>query len=312
MTRKKPGKSNRKGITLTQLFEMFPDDEAAKEWFAKVRWPDGMVCPHCESKNIQTNVKHKTQDYRCRTCRKWFSVRTGTVMKGSKLGLQMWMVAVYLLSTSLKGQSSMKLHRDLGVSQPTAWYLAHRIRESWDDEQGLFTGPVEVDETYMGGKRRNMSNSKRKELTGRGPVGKTAVIGAKDRATNSIAAEVIESTDAETLEKFVVDHANAGAMVYTDDASVYDNIPFVHTTVKHSVAEFVRDQAHTNGIESFWSMLKRGHKGIYHQMSVKHLHRYVNEYAGRHNLRECDIEDQMKHIAKNMVGKELRYQDLVT
>ena len=232
-------------------------------------------------------------------------------MKGSKLSLQTWILAVYLLSTSLKGQASMKLRRDLGVSQPTAWYLAHRIRESWDDEQGLFAGPVEVDESHMGGKQRNMSNAKRKELTGRGSVGKTAVIGAKDRATNSVAAEVVGSTDSDTLERFVIDHANAGATVYTGDTPAYDNISFEHTTVKHSVAEFVRDQAHTNGIESFWFMLKRGHKGIYHKMSVRHLHRYVNEYAGRHNLREHNTEDQMRKTVKNMTGKELRYQDLV-
>lgn len=141
-----------------------------------------------------------------------------------------------------------------------------------------------------------MSNAKRKALTGRGSVGKTAVIGAKDRATNSVAAEVLESTDSDTLERFVVDHANAGATVYADDAPAYDNIPFEHATVKHSVAEFVRDQAHTNGIESFWSVPKCGHKGIYHKMSVKHLHRYVNEYGrstqpARAQYRRSDEKD---------------------
>ena len=194
MAHKSPGKAHRQGITLAQLFRLFPDDDAAKKWFVDVRWPTGVTCPRCRSDNIQSNVKHKTQDYRCRSCRKWFSARTGTVMESSKLGLQTWMVAVYLLSTSLKGQSSMKLHRDLGITQKSAWHLAMRIRETWDKDGGLFSGPVEIDETYMGGRRKNMSNATRKTLTGRGPVGKTAVIGAKDRDTNKVVAVPIADT----------------------------------------------------------------------------------------------------------------------
>ena len=202
MAHKSPGKSHRQGITLAQLFRLFPDDDAAKKWFVDVRWPNGVSCPRCQSDNIQSNVKHKTQDYRCRSCRKWFSARTGTVMESSKLGLQTWMVAVYLLSTSLKGQSSMKLHRDLGITQKSAWHLAMRIRETWDKDGGLFAGPVEIDETYMGGRRKNMSNAKRKTLTGRGPVGKTAVIGAKDRDTNKVVAVPVADTSKARFTRF--------------------------------------------------------------------------------------------------------------
>ena len=161
----------------------------------------------------------------------------------------------------------MKLHRDIGVSQPTAWFVLHRIREAWGGRDGepKFAGPVEVDETYMGGKRKNMSNAKRATLEGRGAVGKTAVVGAKDRATKQVAARVVESTDKPTLQGFVGEHAAPGATVYTGEAAAYEGIPYHHETVKHSVAEYVRGMAHTNGMESFWSMLKRAHTGTFHK-----------------------------------------------
>ena len=173
-------------------------------------------------------------------------------MESSKISYQDWAIAQFLLTTSLKGVSSMKLHRDLGITQKAAWFLAHRLRYALtQDHPERFDGPVEVDETYVGGKRRNMSNAKRTELadTGRGPVGKTAVVGAKDRATKQVAAKVVQSTDSETLQGFVKDHAAAGATIYSDDASAYDSIPFDHATVKHSLSEYVNGDVHTNGIE---------------------------------------------------------------
>ena len=156
-----------------------------------------------------------------------------------------------------------------------------------------------------------MSKAKRKELTGRGAAGKTAVVGAKDRNTNQVSAEVVQATDTETLQGFVIDHAAPGATVYTDDASAYKGIPFDHESVRHSVGEYVKGQASVNGIESFWSMLKRAHKGVYHKLSEKHLHRYVNTFAGRHNVREANTEDQMEVVA-GMVGKRLMYRDLIS
>jgi len=298
-------------MTLQELFRQFPNDEAAEEWFTGIRWPDGVKCPKCGSDNIQERATRKPQPYRCRSCRKDFSVRTGTLMHGTNLGLQTWVVAIYLLNTGIKGVSSMKLHRELGVTQKTAWHLAHRIRETWEDNGGsLFSGPVEADETYVGGKRRNMSNAKRKEATGRGAVGKTAVAGIKDRPTRQVAAKVVKKTDAATLQGFVKEHTEAQAQVYTDDASAYIGLDRPHESVKHSVSEFVNGMAHTNGMESFWSMFKRGHKGTYHKMSPKHLQRYVNEFAGRHNIREKDTIDQMQAIAAGFEGKWLRYKDL--
>ena len=174
-----------------------------------------------------------------------------------------------------------------------------------------FAGPVEVDETYLGGKRKNMPNSVRKELTGRGPVGKTAVVGAKDRATNQVAAKAVQATDKATLQGFGKDHADRQATVYTDEASSYEALPFEHESVKHSVSEYVRGQAHTNGVESFWSMLKRGYYGTFHKLSPKHLDRYVQELAGRHNLREQDTIDMMGAVVLGMDGKRLMYEDLI-
>ena len=234
-------------------------------------------------------------------------------MQSSNLGYQIWAMAIYLCLTSLKGVSSMKLHRDLNITQKSAWHLAHRLRKALESPGGMFSGPVEVDETYMGGKRRNMSNAKRKELagTGRGSVGKVAVVGAKDRATNRVAVKVVESTDKPTLQGFVVEHTAPGATVYSDEASAYEGLPFEHESVRHSVSEYVRGMAHTNGMESFWSMLKRAHTGTFHKMSPKHLDRYVTEFAERHNMRENDTIDQMGAVVLGMDGRRLRYDDLI-
>ena len=177
----------------------------------------------------------------------------------------------------------------------------------------LSTGPVEVDETYFGGKRKNMSKAKRKELagTGRGAVGKTAVVGMKDRDSNKVTARVVEDTDAPTLQGFVADHAAPDAMVYTDDHGGYQGMPFEHETVKHSVAEYVHNMAHTNGIESFWSMLKRAHKGTFHKISPKHLDRYVQEFAGKHNIRDSGALVQMRDTVARLVGRNLLYRNLI-
>lgn len=312
MAQRAPGKAYRKGVSLVELTRMFPDDEAAERWFIKTRWPGGVCCPKCDSLNVQVRKTRKPQPFRCRACRKDFSVKTGTLMQGSNIGLQKWAIAFYLSATNLKGVSSMKLHRDLGITQKSAWHMMHRIRETWRDNGGHFTGPVEADESYFGGKRKNMAKSKREKMEGRGTAGKAIVAGLKDRETNRVKAGVVASTDRETLQGFIRDNVKGGAKVYTDDHTSYQNMPgFAHEAVKHSVGEYVRKQAHTNGVESFWAMLKRGYHGTYHKMSPKHLERYVTEFAGRHNQRPLDTIDQMSAMVTGMDHKRLRYKDLI-
>ena len=159
-----------------------------------------------------------------------------------------------------------------------------------------------------------MSNSRRKALadTGRGPVGKTAVVGIKDRATKQVRAKVTQRVDSESLQGFVKDNTQPGAQVYTDDATAYDSLPFPHESVRHSVSEYVNDMAHTNGVESFWATLKRAHKGTFHKLSPKHLNRYVQEFAAKHNMRDSGTLAQMRDTVARLVGKNLLYRDLIS
>lgn len=309
---KAPGKAYRKGISVMELAEVFPDETTAEKWFEDIHWLGHRVCGKCKSDNTYETKNRKPAPYRCRDCKSYFSVRTGTAMDATNLPLRKWAFAVYLYTTSLKGVSSMKLHRDLHVTQKTAWFMLHRLRTAWDEiETEEFTGPIEADETYIGGKRKNMPSAKRKQLEGRGHAGKTAVVGVKDRNTNKVLAKSVKDTSAETLKNVVQSHAVPGSVLYTDEAAGYKGLPFKHKAVKHSVGEYVRDEAHTNGIESFWAMLKRAHKGTFHKISPKHLQRYVDEFSGRHNVREADTIHQMRSVFAGMIGKRLMYSKLI-
>ena len=306
-----PGKSYRKGITLMDAVKKFDTEEKAETWFIEQRWPVGVACPFCGSLNVATVASRKPQPFRCRekVCRKSFSVKTGTLLHSSNLPLSQWAIAFFLYATNLKGVSSMKLHRDLGIAQSSAWYMAHRIRGMWTAAADKFAGPVEVDETYIGGKERNKHES-RKLKAGRGPVGKAAIVGIKDRETGQIASAAVESTDAPTLQGFVESRTEATAQVYTDEAAAYHGLNRPHEAVKHSAKEYVHGMAHTNGMESHWAMLKRGYVGVYHQMSVKHLPRYVAEFEGRHNSRPMDTAEQMCIMARGANGKRMTYAGL--
>ena len=311
---KAPGRSERNGLTIKQLMAKFHNEEAARTWFEGRIWADGRKCPLCGSDDtVENGGKSDARPYRCRTCKRYFSVRIGTILERSHVSLQDWAIAIYQHLTSLKGVSSMKLHRDIGVTQKTAWFMLQRIRKAFEnDDDWPFGGPVEVDETHVGGKRRNMSNAKRKQATGRGPVDMATVIGAKDRETNAVRAKVIAAVNAASLQTFVRENVAPGAVLYTDEAAGYKGMPeFDHEAVNHSVSEFVRGMASTNGIESFWATLKRAHKGVYHKFSPKHLHRYITDFAARHSARGMDTLDHLGMAVSRMVGKRLMYRDLI-
>ena len=313
MTQPAPGKSHRKGLTLLEIADMFGDEDKAREWIEAKRWPDGPHCPKCGSLNVKVGVPHKSMTHRCNDCdgKPMFSVKVGTCMEGSKLKYRIWAVGIYLMNTNLKGISSMRLHRELGIGQKAAWFMLHRLRLAYETGGEAFSGPVEADETYMGGKRKNMPKSKRKELKGRGATGKTAIAGLRDRATGRVQAKVVEDTTAETLQGFVTERTREGAQVYTDDHGAYRGIARPHAAVRHSAGEYVRGDVHTNGIESQWSTIKRSENGVYHKISPKHMDRYVQELVGRHNVRELDTIDQMGRLVEGMAGKRLRYKDLI-
>ncbi len=307
---KGPGNWFRKGISLVEVVAMFPDDQTAELWFADIRWPCGPVCPHCQSSNVLSGCSHPSMRYRCRSCRKRFSVRTDTVMADTKLGYRTWALAIYLFSTCIKGISSRKLSRELNITQKSAWHLGHRLRAGFARPDGLFAGPVEVDEVYIGGKERN-KHASRKLRAGRGTVGKQPVVGARDRASSQVDARPVPNTTKEELQGFVRQTASPGAAVHTDTSSSYQSLQgFRHAAVNHSAGEFVRGQVHTNGIESFWALFKRGLYGTYHHMSREHLHRYLAEFCGRSNVRKRDTKDQLEGLARGLTGKRLTWKML--
>ena len=303
-----PGRSHRTGISLIELAEMFPTEDAARQWFEHQRWPDGVRCARCDGSEVAAVASGKPMPWRCRPCRKYFSVRIGTVMERSKITLKKWAFAIYLYTTNLKGVSSLKLHRDLEITQKSAWFLAHRIREALTASGYMLDGPVEVDEAYFGGLEKNRPRSQRRHL-GRGPVGKAAVMAIKDRTTREVRARAVAHVNRSVLAAFIYEHTTLDTMVYTDESPIYADLPN-HETVRHSVGQYVADQAHTNGIESFWAMLKRAYHGTYHHFSPKHLQRYVDEMATRQSLREHDTADLMGEVAARMVGRRLTYEDL--
>ena len=310
---KAPGRADRIGISLMEFFKRWPDDEAAEAWFEQKRWPNKVACPRCGSVRVSRVESRNPMPWHCKDCRRYFSVKWGTLMQSSKLGCQVWLLAFYLLSTGLKGTSSLKLHRDLGVTQKTAWYLAHRIREAMNLDDFNFCGPIEADETYIGGKEKNKHRDKRSP--GRGPAGKLIVAGVKDRCSNAMSVKVVPDTSSETLVGMVSDHAKPGTEVFTDEARGYQPLRrsgYVHRSVAHSLGQYVDGKAHTNGIESFWAMLKRGYHGTFHQLSWEHFDRYANEFSYRHNVRPLDTERQMDKLAENIDNKHLPYKELIS
>ncbi len=298
-------------ISTFQLFAMYPDAESARLYLESRLWPEGAKCPACHSgKRITIR---KDGFYRCNACKLDFTIRTGTIFERSHVPLHKWLYAMYLLVTARKGISSVQLHAEIGITQKSAWFVLHRLREACGGKLEKLRGMVEIDEAYFGGKEANKHEHK-KLKAGRGTVGKTAVIGMRERGGRTI-AKPMKNTDAKSIQTEIQNNVESGAALFTDEHASYEGLAgdsFQHETVNHSAGEYSRGQANTNSIESVWAVMKRGVYGVYHQISTKHLARYVDEFTFR--LNDGDVArhtlGRLDSFVGAIVGKRLTYKGL--
>ena len=310
-TPKQTKKEEKDIISLRQFETAIPDEAAAIAFAEEQIWQGVPRCGRCGSENVYRVKNGKPMSHRCRPCRKHFSIRTGTVMAETNLPVRVWLLAIHLTLTARKGVSALQMHKHLGVTYPTAWFLDHRIREAMKQNIAPLVGVIEVDEAWIGGKGKSMHSSKKGEgWTWKS--NKVAVVGLKQQNGNVIAFPVPD-TYAETLQNAVLDHVQPGSTVYSDGEPAYQSLPgygYVHEWVNHTTGEYVRDMVTTNGIESFWALLKRGYVGTFHYMSWKHLHRYCDEFSYRHNIGKGNGFRTVGTVLRAMVGKRLTYDGL--
>lgn len=308
--------------TLLQATRYFSDLDVCQDWLAKVRWPDGVICPRCG--NDRVGYLAKERRWKCYTKHEAgvpqkFSVKVGTIFEDSPIGLDKWFVAIWLLGNCKNGVSSYEIARDLKVTQKTGWFMLQRIRlamqqGTFDRPMGDGGGEVEADETFIGGKARNMHKSKRaKKIPHRGAsVGKEIVFGLLDRESGKVRVKHIANRSRETLHREVRDAVATGAKLYTDEWAPYNGMPeFEHEFVNHAES-YVNGSVHTNRMENFWSLLKRGLKGTYVSVEPFHLFRYIDEQAFRFNERNNDEGDSGRflEILHEVSGKRVTYKQL--
>lgn len=298
---------------LLQMFSAFPDEQAAIDHLTSIRWHNGKFCPLCgNADEARIGTLKGTNTHKCYSCRKRFSIKVGTIFEDTKIELRKWMMAIWLITSHKKGIASTSLARDLGVTQKTAWFMLHRLRHAIRTQSfnKPLDGEVEIDETYVGGKAINRHKGDPKRKNG-GFAGKAAVIGALERG-GKVVATVIASTNTATLDGFAHAVIAPGAKVSTDEHAGYRHLgrTFDHGIVRHGAGEYSVGGVHTNGIEGYWSLLKRQIVGIHHFVSPKHLNSYVNESAWRFNLRGIGEGARVNELLASASGR-LRYKELI-
>ena len=300
---------------LKQLITHFSDEKTCREYLEQQRWNGKPVCPYCGCSEKVYRIE-KGKRYKCgnKDCHKKFSITVGTIFENSKIALSTWFAAVYLATAHKKGISSLQLHRDLGVTQKTAWFMLHRIRESMRDKApDMLSGTVEADETFVGGKNKNRHADKKVKFSqGRSFKDKTPVLGMIQRK-GKLVTRVVKDTKAKTLKPVITQMVQEGTVLITDDWDSYKRLahPYVHQVIKHGEGEYSREGFHTNNIEGFWSLLKRGIFGIYHYTSPKHLNRYCDEFSYRYNTRKiADTERFTLSLSK--INGRLTYKNLIS
>jgi transposase-like protein len=297
--------------TLTEFTDYFCDEATCVKHFTSIRFANGEYCPHCGHTEIYAFSSGKR--YRCKSCKQDFTIKTGTVFGESKLPLRKWFMAIYLLSTTSKGISSVQLAKHVGVTQKTGWFMDHRIRKAMQQNRGQLFGRVEADETFIGGLSKNMHRHKREaKIKGTGGTDKTPIFGLRSR-TGEVRAKVVNSVGMADLHKEINENVAIGSTLYTDQWVAYRGLrQYVRGVVNHGAREYVKGDCHTNGIESFWALFKRGYHGVYHQMSRKHLQRYLNEYAFRLNRRNRSMQSIFSEIVATVMNtKQLPYKELI-